>query len=79
MFGFAMTVKVLFVPEGSIAYAHCASEWWEVLLEMRATFVSSLNAEQLEIIAGEDQGTRRTRSHLKKGIASLEDAKKILK
>jgi hypothetical protein len=43
------------------------------------TFVSSLNAEQLEIIAGEDQGTRRTRSNIKKEIASLEEAKKILK
>ncbi|KIX04833.1 uncharacterized protein Z518_05704 [Rhinocladiella mackenziei CBS 650.93] len=42
-------------------------------------FVSSLNAEQLEAIAGEDYGSRRTRLHLKREIASLEDAKKILK
>lgn len=43
------------------------------------TFVSSLSAEQLETIAGEDPRTRRMRSHLKREIASLEDAKKILK
>lgn len=42
-------------------------------------FVSSLNPEQLESIAGEDQGTRRTRARLKRDIASLEEAKKILK
>ena len=43
------------------------------------TFVSSLTHEQLESIAGEDQGTKRTRAHLKRDIASLEEAKKILK
>ena len=43
------------------------------------TFVSSLNMEQLELIAGEDQGVRRRRAHLKRDIASLEEAKKILR
>lgn len=43
------------------------------------TFVSSLTHEQLETIAGEDQGTKRTRARLKRDISSLEDAKKILK
>jgi hypothetical protein len=42
-------------------------------------FVSSLNTEQLELIAGEEQGTRRRRAQLKRNIASLEDAKKILR
>jgi len=42
-------------------------------------FVSRLNSEQLETIAGEDHGTRRTRERLKRDIASLEEAKKILK
>lgn len=31
------------------------------------TFVSGLNVDQLETKAGEDQGTRMGRSHLKKG------------
>lgn len=43
------------------------------------TFVSSLTHEQLETIAGEDQGTKRTRARLKRDIGSLEEAKKILK
>lgn len=42
-------------------------------------YVSKLNATQLNTIAGEDHGTRRLRSHLKRDIASLEAAKKILK
>lgn len=42
-------------------------------------FVSSLNAEQLELIAGEEQGTRRRRAQLKRNIASLEEAKRILR
>lgn len=42
-------------------------------------FVSSLSAEQLELIAGEEPGTRRKRRQLKRDIASLEEAKKILK
>ena len=43
------------------------------------TFVSSLTHKQLETIAGEDQGTKRTRARLKRDIANLEAAKKILK
>jgi hypothetical protein len=43
------------------------------------TFVSGLDAEQLETIAGEDHGTRRMRLHLKRDIASLEEARKILR
>jgi hypothetical protein len=43
------------------------------------TFVTVLTPEQLETIAGEDHGTRRTRARLKRDIASLETAKKILK
>lgn len=42
-------------------------------------FVSRLTHEQLETIAGEDQGTKRTRPRLKREIASLLEAKKILK
>ena len=42
-------------------------------------FVSSLTHEQLETIAGEDQGTKKTRARLKRDVASLEVAKKILK
>ena len=42
-------------------------------------FVSALSAEQLESIAGEDQGTRRTRASLKKDMTSLEEAMRILR
>lgn len=42
-------------------------------------FVSSLNMEQLELIAGEDLGTRRRRAQLNRDVASLEEAKKILR
>ena len=42
-------------------------------------FVSSLNSEQLELIAGEDHATRRKRGQLKRDIGSLEEAKMILK
>lgn len=42
-------------------------------------FVTSLNAEQLEVIAGEEQGIRRRRVQLKRDIASLEEARKILR
>lgn len=43
------------------------------------TFVSSLTHDQLEAIAGEDQVTKGTIARLKKEVASLEEAKKILK
>ena len=43
------------------------------------TFVSALTHEQLESIAGEDQGTKKTRARLKRDITSLEEAKKALK
>ena len=43
------------------------------------TFVSALTHEQLETIAGEDQGTKKTRARLKRDITSLEEAKKILR
>ena len=42
-------------------------------------FVSCLNMEQLELVAGEDQRTRRRRAQLKRDIASLDEAKKILR
>jgi hypothetical protein len=42
------------------------------------SFVSSLNADELERIAGEDNVTKRQRHQLKKEIGSLEAGKKIL-
>jgi hypothetical protein len=42
-------------------------------------FVSSLTSEQLDRIAGEEQGTRRRRAQLKRETSSLEEAKKILR
>ena len=42
-------------------------------------FVSALTHEQLESIAGEDQGTKKTRARLKKEITNLEEAKKTVR
>ena len=42
------------------------------------SFVSGLNADELERIAGEDHVTKRRRHQLRKEIESLEAGKKIL-
>jgi Dynamin GTPase effector domain len=42
-------------------------------------FVSGLSSEQLDRIAGEDQGVRRQRTQLQRDISSLQEAKKILR
>jgi hypothetical protein len=43
------------------------------------TFVGGLNVEPLAMIAGEYQGRRKRGFHLKREIASQEEAKKILR
>jgi hypothetical protein len=42
VFGFAVTVKVFLVPEGSVAYGHRAFKRWEVGLKMLAVGIISV-------------------------------------